>query len=417
PPRPVRLAIEQPADGALVGGEPRAFVAGRALATRQEGVAADVVFAIDVSGSAAAPSGVDVNGNGVVAVPREVARDDGLFALGASDPGDSVLAAEIAAVRRFVARLDRRHTRVALVTFAGELLEAGAIGDDPAVTEIALTQRYEDLHRALDRVLARGARGATHMAAGVDRAVGELTGARGAYSEPDPGAERIVVFLTDGIPTLPFAGDDAGNLRAVLDAAARARLAGVRVLTYGVGDRALAGPLALVDLAAITDGVFTPVRDPARLSDLFDETDLADVTSIAVRNATTGEPALAFERGADGSFGALLPLRAGRNEIEVTASAPGVPGATRRIALEWAPDAPAPALPPDFAPLANRVLEIHLAGLRRARIGGEQAGVEALRKRLRVEIERERAGAEARAAKQRKELEVRIEKAAPAAAP
>jgi hypothetical protein len=405
--RPVSIEIEYPPEGAVLGGDAATFVAGRALAPRSEGFTTDVVFAIDVSSSAGEPSGVDVNGNGIVGAPPSSAGE-GLYGRGSVDPGDSVLAAEIAAVRRFLTRLDRRYTRAALVTFAGEVLESGVIAEDPARTECALTDDYEDLQRALDRVLARGPRGATHMAAGVDRATAELLGTRSAFSRRDARSQKVVVFLTDGVPTLPFA-DPSGNVRAVLQAAARARRANVRVFPYGVGETALAGPLALVDLASITEGVFTPVRDPARLSDLFAEVDLADVESVTVRNATTGAAASASEIGADGSFGAWVPLAAGRNELEVRARAPAGLESTRRVTVHFAPDAPSPPFPPPLLASRNRVLELHLAALRRARLASEQEQVDALRKQLRVEIERERAAAEERAEAQRKDLRIEVE--------
>lgn len=416
PLRPVQLVIDHPADAAVVGGEPAAFVAGRALVPRNPGFTTDVVFVLDTSSSTRAPSGADVNGNGIVgAEPTSDPQD--LFALGATDPGDSILAAEVAAVRRLVARLDRRYTRVSLVTFAGTMLPQGFLDEDQAVTELALTAEYEDLQRALDRVLARGAAGATNMAAGVDQATRELLGLRGAFSQVDPRSQKIVVFLTDGVPTLPFPGDDARNTRSVREAAERAHKAGARVFPYGIGAEALAGPLALVDLAQATDAIFTPVRDPARLSDIFADVEFADVESVEARNVTLGVPAHVVEVGPDGSFGAWLPLAVGRNEIEVTAHASDGRTATRRITLHHAPDAPSPSVPPALLSLHNRLLELHLAGLRRLRIETEQEEVDRLRKQLRIEVERERAKAEDRAARQRKELEIEIERAAPEPAP
>lgn len=407
PPGPVMLAIEHPPDEVVLGGDGGAFVAGRAIARRSAGLATDVVFAIDVSSSAGAPSGIDVNGNGIVGARPDL-QGGGLLGRGSVDPGDSVLAAEVAAVRRFLAQLDPRHTRVGLVTFAGEM-RGGRIADDSAMSELALTREYGDLHRALDRVLARGPRGATHMAAGVDRARIELLGLRGAFSQGDPGTQKIMVFVTDGVPTLPFPGSEAQNVRAVLEAAARARAAGIRVIAYGVGPSALEDPLALVDLARITGGTFTPVRDPTRLSDLLAEADLAEIAELEVRNATLGATAQAVDRGADGSFGARVPLRVGRNEIEVSARAADGGTTARRITVHFAPDAPAPALPPGLLARRNRTLELHLTALRRERIEAEQERIDALRRELRLEVERERAAALERAERQRRRLEIRIE--------
>ena len=417
PLRPVQLVIDHPDAGVIIGGEPGAFVAGRALVPHNPGFTTDVVFVLDVSSSTRAPSGADVNGNGVVGAGPTSDPSD-LFSLGTTDPGDSILAAEVAAVRRLVVRLDPRYTRVSLVTFAGTMLPGGFLDDDQAVTELALTMDYEDLQRALDRVLARGAAGATNMAAGVDQATRELLGLRGAFSKVDPRSQKIVVFLTDGVPTLPFPGDDARNTRSVREAAARARKAGARVFPYGIGAEALAGPLALVDLARATDAIFTPVRDPARLSDIFADVEFADIASIDARNVTLDAPAHAVEVGPDGSFGAWLPLAPGRNIVEVTAHASDGRTAKQRITLQYAPDAPSPAVPPALLARRSRLLELHLAALRRLRIETEQEEVDRLRKQLRIEVERERAKAEDRAAHQRKELEIEVERSgAPDGAP
>jgi len=410
PQRPVRVSIEYPQDGAIFGGtESTAFVAGRALVPRSEGLTTDVVFVMDVSGSTTAPSGADVNGNGVIGAPPASAAD-GLFALGSADPGDSILAAEIAAVRRLVSRLDHRYTRVALATFSGQMLDYGVLAENPAVSEIALTTDYDDLQRALDRVFARGASGGTFMAAGVDQATNELLGQHGAFSRAEADSQKVIVFLTDGIPTLPFEGDDPRNTITVMRAAERARNANARIFSFGVGEEALKGPLALLELARITDGAFTPVRDPALLSDIFGEVEFAEVEEIQIRNASLGAAALATEIGADGSFSAFVPLRSGRNEIEVTARASNGRSTTERVTVHFAPDAAVAEVPSGLVPIQNKLLELRLTQLRRERIAGEQQRIEQVRERLAREIEQERAKASERAAEQRKKLELEIER-------
>lgn len=410
PQRPVVVAIDHPQNEATLGGtEATAIVAGRALVPRSEGFTTDVVFVIDVSGSTSAPSGADVNGNGVIGA-APTSASGGLFALGSSDPGDSILAAEVAAVRRLLSRLDPRYTRVALATFSGQMLDYGVLAENPAVTEIALTNAYEDTQRALDRVLARGPNGATYIAAGIDQATNELLGQHGAFSRADANSQKVIVFLTDGLPTLPFEGNDPRNTITVMRAADRARNANARVYSFGVGEEALSGPLALLELARLTDGTFTPVRDPALLSDVFAEVEFADVESLEVRNATLGAAALATELGADGSFGALVPLRTGRNQIEVTARASDGRSTTERVTVHFAPDGVAAALPPGLVSVQNKLLELRLTQLRRDRIAGEQQRVEALRAQLAREISRERERAAERAVEQRKQLKLEVER-------
>src|SRR5690606_14073610 len=210
---------------------------------------------------------------------------------------------------RPIGRLDPRSTRFGVVTFAGEppvdgILIAGSV-QPPAVTEVPLTHDYAEAQRGLDRILERGPFGMTHMAAGVDQATVELRGLRGAFSTPDPESDKVVLFLTDGQPTLPYGIEfEKANTRAVLRAAERARKAGVRVYTFGIGEDALAGPLAIVRLADITGGTFTPVRDPAMIMDVIDQVDFANLDGVSVRNVTTGEPATQSVTNPDGSWSA-----------------------------------------------------------------------------------------------------------------
>jgi Mg-chelatase subunit ChlD len=406
--RGLRVEIEQPTEGAVFGDELGAFLAGHAIAPLGEVQPLDVVFVIDTSGSTSAPSGMDVNGNGVVGSSQLGAVGNAL-GLGSTDPGDTILAAEVAAANQFLKRLDPRRTRVCLVSFAGEDLGNGrfeVVAPDSAITEVGLTNQYAEIERALARVLRRGPSGLTHMAAGVDQATIELKGLQGAFSRANPKSEKIVVFLTDGQPVMPR----AGPTEAVVRAAERARRAGIRFYTYGIGEEALEGPLALIQLADTTGGTFTPVREAARLPELMAEVDFADIAELTVRNVTLGEPAHAVEMGADGSFGAMVPLKPGKNEIEVTAVATDGRQASDKVNVQYAPGAPAPPLPPELVASRNRMLELRLAQIKQMRVDVEAQQAERAREQLRIEIEKERATAVERAERQRKELELKIER-------
>ncbi|MEB2343407.1 MAG: VWA domain-containing protein [Deltaproteobacteria bacterium] len=411
--RDLWLEIDHPSDGAVFGDEHGAFVAGRALAPLGEYRSLDAVLVLDVSDSTRAPSGADVNGDGVVGEHR--GGGVGAFlGLGSSDAGDSILAAEVAAARRLVDRLDPRSTRVGIVTFAGELPPEGlvVIGDlpPPAVTEVALTGEYGEVRRGLDRILERGPFGMTHMAAGVDQATTELLGLRGAFSEPDPESDKVVLFLTDGQPTLPYGIEqEQANTRAVLRAAERARKAHVRVYTFGIGEDALAGPLAIVRLADLTDGSFTPVRDPAAIVQVIDQVDFANLEGVTVRNVTTGAPATQSSTNPDGSFSALVPLKTGKNVIEATARATDGRMVSQRIEVQHAPGAPDPPLTDVLLTARNRLLEERLVELQRARLDVEREQVEAARKALAIEMERDRAQALERAESQRKTLQIDVD--------
>ncbi|HEY8493543.1 MAG TPA: VWA domain-containing protein [Myxococcota bacterium] len=407
------LSIDHPSPGAVFGDRHGAFVAGRALAPLGEYRRLDVIRVLDVSDTTREPSGADVNRNGVVGKHRGGSVGS-FLGLGSNDPGDSILAAEVAAARRLIERLDPRSTRVGVVTFAGEppvdgILIAGSV-QPPAVTEVPLTSNYAEAQRGLDRILERGPFGMTHMAAGVDQATVELRGLRGAFSTPDPESDKVVLFLTDGQPTLPYGIEfEKANTRAVLRAAERARKAGVRVYTFGIGEDALAGPLAIVRLADITGGTFTPVRDPAMIMDVIDQVDFANLDGVSVRNVTTGEPATQSVTNPDGSWSALVPLREGKNVIEATARATDGRTVSERIEVVHTPGAPDPPLRDLLIAARNRLLEQRLMSLQRARLDLERDQVEETRKALAIEMEKERRAARERAEHQRKSLQIEVD--------
>jgi hypothetical protein len=209
-----------------------------------------------------------------------------------------------------------------------------------------------------------------------------------------------VLFFTDGQPTLPYLASEAGNVGAVQAAAERARRAGVRIHSFAIGPEALEGPIAAVEAAALTDGVFTPVPDPGRLSEFVEAMALADVEEVAVRNATSGRPAHETRLHADGSFESLVPLEVGKNLLEVRARSRRGEEALATVLVHYAPGSARAALPAELLARSNRLLQNRLLAL-----GVEQR--ERVRRELILEIERERASALARAATQRKELELR----------
>ena len=257
------LAIEYPAPEEIFGGPVGAFLSGHALALQGDLRRFDVMIVLDVSLSTGESTGVDVNGNGVVGASGL----QGLFR--GMDAGDSILAAEVAAARKLLGSLDPRIARVGLASFAGGAPETGGmivLGSrvPSALTEEPLTSDYKRVERALDGVLARGPWGNTHMAAGLDQATIELLGLRGALSEPNPKSSKVVLFLTDGLPTLPSEFSFGENVNAVVRAADRARRAGIKIHSFAIGQEALSGPIAPVEMAHRTGGEFTPVREPGR---------------------------------------------------------------------------------------------------------------------------------------------------------
>ena len=260
----VEIELDYPAEGTLLDAPSGVFLAGRALAQRGDFPRFDVALVLDTSGSTAESTGVDVNGNGVVGA----SGIRGLFRHG-DDPGDSILAAEVAAALRLLERFDPRNVRVAVIGFSGTPLGGSGVGivviggpEVPsAVTETPLTGNFDEVRHALLRIFQRGPYGGTHMAAGLDQATIELLGLRGSLSEPDPERQKVVVFLTDGLPSLPT-GYESYDVRAVVRAAERARRAGVKVNTFAIGPEALSGPVATVEMARRTGGVLHAGAQP-----------------------------------------------------------------------------------------------------------------------------------------------------------
>ena len=406
------LDLEYPKPEAIVGDPSGVFVAGQALAPVGEYRKIDVVFVLDTSGSTADASGSDVNGNGVIS-KRGSGSLGGLFGIGNFDAGDSILAAEVASARNLVENFDARSIRVGLITFAGET-RGGPYGPqhyNTAMTHVPLTTDYDAFRKGLDDVLSRGPSGGTHMAAGVDQATRELLGLKGSVSAPDEKAERVVIFLTDGIPTLPYSsGARRENNQAVLRAAKRASSKGIRVFTYGIGPKALDEPVAIVELASLTGGEFTPVRDPSNLVQAVEDVNFGEIESLVVRNLTTGTTASDIEVQPNGRFTALVPMTAGKNLIRVSARANDGREAELDRLVHYAPDVKSPPVPADLVAAHNRLLEKRLLELKQGRESLEAQRDEQARRELVVEIEQERAEAVERARKQRKELDLEIER-------
>ena len=402
------IEIEHPNDGAIVGDAAGAFIAGRALAVLGDFQRFDVLLVLDTSGSTSEMTGADINGNGIVG--QGGLR--GLFRT--TDAGDSILAAEVAAARQMLKGLDPRSTRVGLVTFAGDPPgQGGLFSRGPrkaALTEEPLTSDYARIDRALDDVLERGPNGMTNMAEGLDLAWVELTGLKGGLSEPDRDSEKVILFFTDGQPTLPYEPFfEADNVKAVLRAADRAKRMKVKIHSFAIGPEALDGPVAAVEMASRTGGNFTPVRHPADLVEVIENVSFANIDEVKIENLTTGSPASGLFTNADGTFSALVPLEAGFNRIRVAVRANDGLEATAEITLKYAPGVESVILPRELMGQRNRLLEQRLVELKRGRIAAEQEQADVARKELLLEIERERSKAQQRAEQQRKELDLEVE--------
>jgi len=425
PERPgVRLRIEYPPNGAVVEDSIcGSFLAGVASGGVSEVAGLtqfgelrrfDVIFVLDNSFSTFEPTGIDVNGNGIVGRSRNTPGS--MLTIEFTDPGDSILAAEVAAARMLLEGFDPRSTRVGLVTFGGANRPNSffqRIGRTPvyAETQKPLTDSYEQIERALDDILALKPieAGATHMAAGLDQGTIELLGLRGAISRPYSKSQKLIFFFTDGQPTLPFPNNMSLNVAETFLAADRARRGNITVHPFAIGPDALSGPIALVEMATRTGGTFTPVRHPGELANVVKAVEFASLRNIEVIGANGKRP-LYFNANEDGSFTALMKLDSGINDVLVLALASDGTRTRVNIEMRVAEGVRSAKIPQRLAGRHNQLLEQCLADVKKRGRTTEKELKDSVRQELLLEIERERAKAQRRAEEQRKELELEIER-------
>jgi hypothetical protein len=328
----VRVSITSPAAGGTLRDHlHQARIDGSALAESAGPERFDVMLVIDVSDSTKAASGADIDGDGVVGVdPHNELLPPGAFdpQIRSTDPGDTILQAQIAAARALLAGLDPRRVRVGLVSFGGEVSpqtgERKQVDQQDAWLELPLGEDYAALERGLTAILARGPHGATNFAAGIRLGIVELAGLSGAQSMPRADARKVMLFLTDGLPTLPVGKgsvQDPGDEEAALRAAQLAHQAGITINTYALGPAALQYPRVVTEMARMTLGTYTPVHSPGDIVTLLQGVTFADVEDVVLTNLTTGEFSSDVRLAPDGSFTGFVPVREGRNRVRVSALA------------------------------------------------------------------------------------------------
>jgi Mg-chelatase subunit ChlD len=329
----VRILIESPVPGEPVRNEVhQAPIRGNALAEGERPAQYDVIIVLDISGSTKVASGVDVDADGEVGInPNLELLPPGAYPAGtvSSDPGDTILAAEVAAADALIASLEGGgRVRIGIVSFSGEMNpDTGRrkrYDQQDAWMEVPLTADFEAARRRLPSILARGPYGGTNFAAGLRVAIAELAGLHGARSVPRPQSKKVVLFLTDGLPTFPVgAGStaDPGDTEAALAAARLAHSAGITVNTYALGPSALTNPFAATEIARITRGTYMPVQNPGDIVSFLQGTSFANVDDVIFTNLTTREVSYDVSLAPDGSFSGFVPVREGANRVRVTALA------------------------------------------------------------------------------------------------
>ena len=331
-PSAVRIVVESPQPGeALRNKVHQAPIRGSALAKGERPSDFDVMIVIDVSGSTQIASGSDVDRDGELGFnPQLELVEPGRYPpdLQSTDPGDTILAAEVRAAIGLVETLDPERVRVGVISFSGEMNpntgQRMRWDQQDAWLEVPLTANHRRVGAAVQAVLARGPHGATNFAAGIRLAVRELAGLSGAKSAPRPGARKVVLFLTDGLPTFPMgtgAIPDPGDTEAALSAARLAHKAGITINTYALGPNALTNPIAATEMARITLGNFMPVRNPGDIISFLQGVSFANIEDVVLTNLTTREVSYDVDLSPDGSFSGFVPVKEGRNRVRITALA------------------------------------------------------------------------------------------------
>ena len=142
----------------------------------------------------------------------------------------------------------------------------------------------------------------------------------------------MILFLTDGTPSLPHPPVSQQNPEDILAAQSAARQAarqGVRVNVYGIGPGAIREPIAATEIARTTGGIYYPVRRPGDIVSVFSGVTFANVNSVVAVNLTSGEASGPFDihLKPDGSFEGFVPVVPGKNRLRVAAfSTDGVRG-------------------------------------------------------------------------------------------
>jgi hypothetical protein len=344
-PAPVDIQIAFPQPGEVVKNRVHmAPVRGAVRSGTGEPVDFDVVIALDVSHSTRFPSGIDVDEDGEIGFnPHNELIAPGRYAADVvcSDPDDTILAAEVKAARYLVEVLSEGRTRVGVIAFSGDVDpktgEQRSRDQKDAWVVVPLTRDFDAVYRSLDEVFEEGPHGATNYAAAVQLSVVELAALPGAKSEKRDGAKKIVLFLTDGVPTFPFGKGvvaDPEDGEVAINAARLARKAGITINTYAIGRHALASPVAVTEMARLTVGTYTPVRNPGDIVSFLQGVSFANIDDVVVTNLTTSEISYDVQLAPDGSFKAFVPVREGKNRVQITALASD--GGERSVELDLA---------------------------------------------------------------------------------
>ena len=284
----------------------------------------DVVIAIDQSQSSLLPTGLDLDGDGIVGTMRGSQRREetrGPYLYWTTDVEDIVVRGEIAAARRLLATLDPERARVAVLSYSGKPRVRAPLGS------------VADAHRALDEFSFKEDYTGSDLGA-VLRRGGEMLADAPPWAEQtsEEGRARddrasvndrlkvVALMVSDGVANAPR-NEQLAAYRA-RRSAEQISAAGVRVYAFEIKNEDDADPVLLDELTKIGDGRHVYVDDPNALAFELPDLSYARVERVEVRNVTARSDGRAVRVFPGGSFDAFVPLVPGENHIRVEAVLP-----------------------------------------------------------------------------------------------
>lgn len=315
---PLKLDVHSPQDKSnyCLSGSTAASVSVKGMVSlnNENSSLKDVLILIDVSDSANRVTNFDIDGDGAL---------------------DTVLQAELAAARELVRQFDSSLSRLGVVKFARYTDESGAVLSDQTRVVLAPTHDRAAIEAAIQTVENEGAVGGTDLAAGLRLSIQAFTDA-GAITSVSTGdnedgteeeifAERHIVVLTDGIPTLPYASgltQESGDRIEAIKAAKEARdnnvfIHPVVILPEDKKERRFTTMPAVQAISGVQGKVRTLSLDNInQLPGVVAALPISGVSSVTVESAGQSWPATVK---ADGTFAVTLELAEGTHEITVSA--------------------------------------------------------------------------------------------------
>jgi hypothetical protein len=225
----------------------------------------DLVIVLDLSDSTVLSSGVDLDGDGSDAVTdpeflswlTEQPDVSGplVARLREVDLDDSILMAEISAAEVLIKRLDPHVFRIGIVVFSDSARIVAPLGSPRDRLIKALREIRGGFYRDL-----RG----TNFYAAIRTAHAELGPSPGEAKDGRASREdreRSILFLSDGVPTLPLPADWAPQY--ALYAARTAANAGIRLYSFALGQEAEEALEVYRQMATLSGGRFEKLTRPA----------------------------------------------------------------------------------------------------------------------------------------------------------